>query len=234
MKKLFSLILTVLTVLCFTCQVSYAAVGKQINANIKTKRVPAGSVLTLKVLNGVGSSTSQIGEQVNLMVIDDVKVNNNIVIPQGSVIRGSLEEVSAPKMLYKGGTIRLYFDHIVSSTGKQVPFYAGICNNPDITYDGALSSKTNYLTALKKTAGTTKDIVVTPVEYAWEKGENLFNGTPKYIFAPVTAIVATPVAGIYFIGSSVVNVFRKGEDVTLNQGETLQVQLLQPVDMPVY
>lgn len=218
----------------FNFQDALAVVNKQINANIKTKRVPEGTVIKLRLLDPLNSMSMELGDQFDLMVVDNVKVNNVVVIPQGSVIRGSIEELQKPARLYKGGMIRLYFDHIVSSTGKQVPFYAGICNNPNVTYDGALSSKTNYQTALSNTAQTTKNIVVKPTTWAWEKGDELFNGSPKYVMAPLTAIVSVPVAGIYFVGDAIADVFKKGKDINLNQGETIQVQLLKPIDMPVY
>lgn len=234
MKRLFSLLIAVLTLFTFGCIGSYAAVNKQINANIKTKRVPAGTLIKLRVLNPVSSANGNVGDQFDLMVTENIKVQNAVVIPQGSVVRGSLEEVQSSKMLYKGGMIRLYFDHIVSATGKQVPFYAGICNNPNITYDGALSTNTNYMSALSKTADTTKKIVVTPTTWAWEKGSEVGNGAVKYVFAPVTAVVSAPVAGIYFIGDAVADVFKKGENISVNQGDVIQVQLLKPLDMPVY
>lgn len=234
MKKIISLFLVCMCIAaCGACE-SFAAVNKQINANIKTKRVPAGTVIKLKLLDPVSSSNMELGDQFDLMVTDNVKVNNSVVIPQGTVIRGSVEELQKPKMLYKGGVIRLYFDHIVSATGKQVPFYAGICNNSNVTYDGALSSKTTYRTALSNTAQTTKNIVVKPTSWAWEKGDEMLNGAPKYVFAPLTAIVSAPVAGVYFVGDSVADVFKKGKDINLNQGEIIQVQLLKPLDMPVY
>ncbi len=234
MKKLFSLAVLILVLLMFFTIPAGAAVSKKINANIKTKKVPAGTVINLKFLDSVSSSSASLGDQFDLMVVDNVKVNNDIVIPQGSVIRGSIEEVQPPKMLYKGGVVRLYFDHIVSSTGKQVPFYAGICNNKNVTYDGSLSSKTTYSTALSKTAETTKNIVVTPTSWAWEKGEDMLNGAPKYIFAPVTAIVTAPAAGLYFAGDAIADVFKKGRDISITQGDVIQVQLLKPIDMPVY
>ncbi len=233
MKKIFSLLL-ICTMFLFTGLESYSAVNKQINANIKTKRVPEGTVITLKLLDPVSSAAGSLGDQFDLMVVENVKVKNSVVIPQGSVIRGSIEEIQAPKMLYKGGLVRLYFDHIVSSTGKQVPVYAGICNNKNVTYDGALSSKTNYGTAFSNTIETTKNIVVKPTSWAWDKGEDMLNGAPKYVFAPLTAIVSAPVAGVYFIGDSIADVFKKGKNIELNQGETIQVQLLKPLDMPVY
>ena len=234
MKKIFSIIALVITMMFLTSNMSLAAVNKQINANIKTKRVPVGTVITLKLLDPVNSATSSLGDQFDLMVADNIIVDDSVVIPQGSVVRGSIEEVQAPKMLFRGGLLRLYFDHIVSATGKQVPFYAGICNNQSITYDGALRSKTSYSTALSQTAETTKNIVVKPTTWAWEKGDEMLNGAPKYVMAPVTAVFSTPVAGIYFVGDSIADLFKKGKNMAINQGETIQVQLLKPLDMPVY
>lgn len=233
MKKILSTMLIICSIFCLTTQVGYSAPKKQINANVKTKRVPQGTVITLKLLDPVNSSKA-LGDGFDLMVVDNIKVDNIVVIPKGTVVRGSVEEVQLPQRLYKGGLVRLYFDHIVSATGRHVSFSAGLCNSKSITYDGALSSKTNYATALEKTAQKTKNIVVKPTQWAWDKGEDMLNGTPKYVFAPLTAVVSAPVAGIYFIGDSIANVFRKGEDINLNQGETIQVQLLKPLDMPVY
>ena len=153
MKKLFSTILLIGILSFINATDSLAAVQKKINANIKTKKIPAETVINLRVLDSINSSINNVGDQLNLMVIDNVKVGNSVVIPAGSVVRGSIESVNAPQRMYKGGVVRLYFDHIVSSTGKQVPFYVGICNTPNVTYDGALSSNTTYKTAFGFVAG---------------------------------------------------------------------------------
>ena len=234
MKKILSIIVLLFAIFIFLGSNAYSAVNKQINANIKTKRVPVGTVITLKLLDPVSSSTAKIGDQFDLMVVDNITVENSIVIPQGSVVRGSIEEVQAPKMLYRGGMLRLYFDHIVSATGKQVPFYAGIFNNKNVTYDGALSSKTSYSTAFNETAQKSKDIIVKSTNWAWDKGDDMLNGSPKYVMAPVTAVASTPVAGVYFVGDSIADLFKKGKNMEITQGETIQVQLLKPLDMPVY
>ncbi len=234
MKKIYSIITIVLLFMIMSFNQAYSAVDKQINANIKTKRVPEGTVIKLKLLDPISSIAMEEGDSFNLMVVENVKADDYVVIPKGTVVRGSIEEVKKPSMLYKGGMVRLYFDHIVSSTGKQVRFSAGLCNNPNITYDGALSSKTTYSTAISQTTQTSKNIVTKPTNWAWEKGENVLNGKAKYVFAPAAAIVSAPVAGIYFVGDSIADIFKKGKDISINQGETIQVQLLKPVDMPVY
>ena len=62
----------------------------------------------------------------------------------------------------------------------------------------------------------------------------MMNGTPKYVMAPVTAIVSAPVAGVYFVGDTIIDIFKKGKNINLSQGEVINVQLLKPLDMPVY
>ena len=50
MKKLFSVILSFVVLSTIGCLSSQAAIiNKQINANIKTKRVPSGTIIKLKV-----------------------------------------------------------------------------------------------------------------------------------------------------------------------------------------
>ncbi len=234
MKKIFSFLIIFLMIFNFSFAQANAAIDKKMNANLRTKRVPEGTIINLKLLNSIDSAQMKLGDSFNLMVAENVIVNNETVIPQGSVIRGSVDEVRAPKLFYRGGVIRLYFDHIVSSTGKQVPVYAVICQNSNLTLDGALGSNTKYSDALGDTVQTTKDIVVNPTSWAWDKGDELLNGSPKYIMAPLTAIVCTPIAGVYFIGGAIYDIFKKGENVYLNKGEIIKIQLLKPLDMPAY
>ena len=77
MKKLFSLILILSAFFAFMPLSATAAVNKKINANIKTKRVPAGTVIDLKFLDNVSSSSAALGDQFDLMVAENVKVNND-------------------------------------------------------------------------------------------------------------------------------------------------------------
>jgi len=225
---LISLVLTTIA------QSSFAATNKTINADIITKRIPEGTVLNLKLLGPISSGNMQAGDPFSSMVTEDVKVNKTIVIPVGSMIRGSIENVKPKKMLSKGATIYLNFDHVVSPTGKQVPLNVGIYRNTALTYDGGLSSKTNYGTATVQNAHNTAKIVKTCTKWGWETGDKTLNGYPKYALAPISAVVSVPAAGIYFIGDSIVDIFKKGDDITFSQDDELKVMLVKPLDMPVY
>lgn len=212
----------------------FSAVNKQIDADIKTKRVPEGTVIPLKMLDPAGSNSSSAGDLFSASVSEDIKIDDTVVIPYGSVIRGAVDGAKPAGMLYKGGYVRLYFDHIVSLSGRQIPVYAAICNNEHTAFDGALSSKTTYSDAFSKTVSRTKNIAVKPVKWAWRTGDKVLKGVPKYIMAPVTAVFSGIGAGVYFIGDTIADIFKKGKNITVNQNDIIEVQLLKPVDMPVY
>lgn len=236
MKKIKILGLLVLSLLLITQSTVFATIipNKTINADVGTKRIPSGTVIKLKLIDPIGTKNMGLGDQFDLMTIEDIRVDKSIIIPTGSVIRGSIQKISPRRMLSKGAIMYLDFDHVVGPTGKQVPLKVGICVSPHLTYDGGLGSRTNYGTATVLNAKNTAKIVKVSTNWGWQTGEQILNGSPKYVLAPISAVLSTPVAGIYFIGDAVVNIFKKGDDIELNQGDTLNIMLLKPLDMPIY
>ncbi|MDD3237106.1 MAG: hypothetical protein PHV37_03310 [Candidatus Gastranaerophilales bacterium] len=233
-SKLLSSICLSIVLLITSTGSANAVINKKINADIGTKRIPQGTYLNIKLIDPIDSSTLKMGDQVDFMIVEDVKVDKKIVLPVGSVIRGSVQSINSAKMLSKGATIYVGFDHVMSTTGKQVPLKVGICNNKYLTYDGGLSSKTNYGTATKQNLDNTAKIVKVSTKWGWNTGSQVLEGYPKYVLAPISSIVSIPAAGLYFLGDSVVDVFKKGDNVLINQGEILKVMLLKPLDMPMY
>ncbi|MBR6164004.1 hypothetical protein IKQ26_08995 [bacterium] len=234
MKK--TLIISLLGALMIFTQVTAQAAIKdsKINANAAIKKLEAGTILKVRLQEPIGTAYLKTGAPFTVTVMEDIKEGKKIVVPQGTLIRGSLSDVSPAKRFSKGAALGMYFDHIVSPSGKQIPIDIALCNNKYLTYDGKLSTKTNYGTAIRQNAQTAKNIITKSTTWSWEKGDDLFNGFPKYIFAPVTAIFATPVAGLYFVGDAVVDMIKKGDEIAINQGEILYVYLVNSVDLPVY
>lgn len=234
MMKIISLLILASTLLSCNCAFSNVVENRTISGDIGTKRIPSGTIMKLKLLNSLNSDTLELGDQFDFTTIEDIKADNAIVIPAGSMVRGSIQKVARSRMLSKGAVVYLDFDHIVSPTGRQVPIKVGICSHPKMTVDGGLGSKTNYGTATVQNAKTTANIVKTATRWGWETGDEVLAGYPKYALAPLSAVVSAPAAGLYFLGDSVVNVFKKGDDLQLGQGENLNVMLLKPLDMPAY
>lgn len=233
-SKLLGTLFLGLAITSFNLLPSNALENKKIQADIGTKRIPSGTVLNLKLIDPLDSSTLGIGDQIDFVTIEDIKVDKKIVLPVGSVVRSSIQRIIPSKMLSKGATVYLDFDHVVSTTGKQIPIKVGLCTNKYLTYDGGLSSKTNYGTATVQNAQNTVKIVKTSTKWGWETGGQVLEGYPKYVLAPMSSIVSVPVAGIYFLGDSIVDIFKKGDNILINQGETLKLMLVKPLDMPMY
>ena len=224
-----------LGLILLTNNAAFSAIqNKTIQANVGTKRIPVGTKIKLKLLDPINSDMMEMGDQFAMVTIEDIKVDNTVIVPCGSIIRGSINKIKTSKMLSRSAIVYLDFDHIVAPTGKQVPLKVGICGSREITVDGGLGTNTNYGTATVQNAKNTVKIVKFSTKWGWEKGNEILSGYPKYILAPLGAMVSTPAAGIYFIGDSIVDVFKKGEDVSLSQGEKIDLMLLKPLDMPVY
>ncbi len=227
--------LLIISIMLITANCSFAALSnKTIHADIGTKRIPSGTILRLKLLDPINSDMMEMGDQFSMMTTEDIKVDGLVVLPTGSIVRGSIQKIKQSRMLSRSATVYLDFDHVVAPTGKQISLRVGICNNPKVTIDGGLGEQTNYRTATVQNAKNTAKIVKTSTNWGWNTGGQVLSGYPKYALAPLSAVFSAPVAGIYFMGDSIIDLIKKGDDLSLNQGDKINLMLLKPLDIPVY
>ena len=224
MKKIFAIILSLL----FTIQITMAA---PFSGNAKTKRIPAGTILSLKILNTIDTSYNVSGQEFKAMLITDQKANDNddVILPMGSIVRGTIKDILPSKRLSKGAVLYLDFDHIVTPNGRQVPLSLAISGRSDMTYDGGITTTKGYKDAWLKTC--TKSADITRKSINW--GENVTDTGFKYAIVPFAALGGAFGTAGYFVYGSVADVIKKGEDVNIYQGDILNVELLEPVDVPV-
>ena len=127
-----SLLITIIGVfLLFTSNISQGAEtlkNSKINATAATKKIEAGTILKVKLQEPIGTAHLMEGAPFTVTVVDDIKEGKKIVVPQGTLIRGSLDYVSKAKHFSKGAVLGMYFDHIVSPSGKQIPLDLALCN----------------------------------------------------------------------------------------------------------
>ena len=224
MKKFFAIILGLL----FTMQMTFAV---PFSGNAKTKRIPAGTTLSLKMLNTIDTSYSPSGSDFTAMLITDQKADDNddIILPMGSIVRGSVKGITPSKRLSKGAVLYLDFDHVVTPNGRQIPLSLIITGRTDTTYDGGITTTRGYKDAWLQTCQKSGDI--TKKSIAW--GENVTGNGFKYVIVPFTALGGALGTAGYFVYDSVADLIRKGKDVRIYQSEILNVELLEPVDVPV-
>lgn len=220
-------LITFLIMLTMTMNATFAAY----RADVKTVRIPAGAKLSLQLLQTVNTMASQEGSSFNMMLLNEQKVDNITVLPTGSVIRGYIKQIKPSKRLSRGAVLYLDFDHVVTPTGRQLPICLGVYGLKNITYDGGIYNTLGYGQAVKDNWAKTCDITTVSANFG-RKAQNCVPGL-QYITTPICALGGALGGGLYFLGDSVVDLFRKGEEVSLRKGSVIDVLLTQPIDVPV-
>ena len=200
-------------------------------ANAKTARIPEGTRMTLEFMQTVDTMACQEGDSFNLMLLNDQKVDGKVILPSGSVIRGSVKRLKPSKRLSRGAVLYLDFDHVVTPTGRQIPISMSVYGVRKTTYDGGIYQTLGYGQALQDNWTKTCDITKVCTNYGKRAGDVLPGS--QFVTTPLCAIGGGIGGFCYLVGDSVIDLFRKGEEVTLIKGSTLDVILAQPIDIPI-
>lgn len=221
------IILIILTFL-LTVNTSFCA---PLSGNAKTKRIPAGTVLSLKMLNSIDTSFNSAGNDFTAMLITDQKADDNddIILPMGSIVRGSVKEIKPSKRMSKGAVLYLDFDHVVTPNGRQIPLSLSITNRQDMTYDGGITTTKGYKDAWKKTCAKSANITKNAVNWGTDVTDNGF----KYVVVPGAAVGGAFGTAGYFVYGSVADAIKKGKNVQIYKNDIINVVLTEPVDVPV-
>ena len=201
-------------------------------ADARTKRIPAGTVFELEFLQPVSTFSGCEGDSFTATLKNELAAGEIIVLPQGSIVRGSISKVNTAKRFSRGAKLYLDFDHVVTPNGRQIPLDMAVCQFDKIYLDGALYKNLGYGEAIQNNYNRACEITKNATNYGLKAGDS----APgiQYLTTPICAIGGF-IGGVgYWIGDSVIDMFRKGQDVYINKGSVIAVKLLTPIDIPVY
>ena len=222
MKKILGAILTIVIM----AQVSLAA---PFNAKAKTKRIPAGTKLELKMLNSLNTGINKQGNGFSAILLTDQTADDDVILPSGSIIRGDIQGISAPKRFSKGAVLYLNFDHVVTPNGRQLPLTLNVVGRTDMTFDGGITTTKGYTDAWKQTCSKSGQITKDAISWA----EDVTDSGWKYVLVPVSAFGGAFGTAGYFVYGSIADMIKKGKHVQINKDEVLNVILVDPIDVPV-
>ena len=222
----------ILTILIAMFLVSNTAFAGAFKADARTKRIPAGTVFKLEFLQPVSTFSGCEGDSFVATMKNELATGSNVILPTGSVVRGSVAQVNTAKRFSRGAKLYLDFDHIVTPNGRQIPLDLAVCQFDNIYYDGSLYKNLGYGEAVQKNYERAVEITKNSTNYGLKAGES----APgiQYLTAPLCAVGGFFGGVSYWIGDGVADMFRKGKDVYINKGDVLTVKLLNPIDVPVY
>ena len=202
------------------------------NATAKTKRIPAGTTFQLEFLQPVSTFSGSSGDSFVATLLNEQLSGSSVILPVGTVVRGSISEVKTAKRFSRGAKLYLDFDHVVTPTGRQIPLEMAVAQFENIFYDGGLYKNLGYGEAVKLNYERAGEITQKAVDYGKSLGES--TQWVQYLTTPLCAIGGFIGGAGYFIGDSLADMFRKGQDVYINTGDIMNVKLVNPIDIPVY
>jgi len=201
-------------------------------ADAKTKRIPAGTTFQLEFLQPVSTFSGGMGDSFVAILKNEQAAGTSIILPAGTVVRGSIGKVATAKRFSRGAKLYLDFDHVVTPTGRQIPLELAVAQFDKIYYDGGLYKNLGYGEAVQNNYNRAVEITKKATDYGKRAGDSA-NGI-QYLTTPLCAVGGF-IGGVgYFLGDSVADMFRKGQDVYINTGDIMNVKLVEPIDIPVY
>ena len=201
-----------------------------LSGNAKTKRIPAGTAFQLQLTNPVSSYNSE-GSEFTAIMINDQTADADVILPMGSLVRGTIRKIEPAKRFSKGAVLYLDFDHVVTPNGRQLPLSMSVVGRTDLTYDGGIAGSKGYKEALGENWTKTKDITSSATEW----GGDVFDDVPvaDQLMTGIGAIGGAIGGGAYYAYDFFADMIRKGKNVNLKKGDILNVILVDPVDVPI-
>ena len=83
--------------------------------------VPSGTKVACRLEQTISSATADEGQQVQLTVTENVKINDQIVIPQGSACVGTIVLATAKRSMGRSGKLDFSIDKVRTADGDMVP-----------------------------------------------------------------------------------------------------------------
>lgn len=228
MRKLFNILCTLLLL------TGLNADAAPLKADISSEHIPAGTVIAVRTVDYTDSSKAKISDRFDVVTLADITAGSKMILPKGTIIRGSVNMIIPTKRLSKDAAVFVKFDHLVSPVGTQIPVSLSVHSADILTEAGGLGYDGNYLTASKQNVKNAGKIMKNMTKWGITTGEKAWNGWPKYVLTPFSSFLSVPTAGLYLIGDEVVDLFKKGSDIVLNQGETINLMFNEGVDIPTY
>ena len=88
--------------------------------------VPAGTAIPVAMINRISTKDAKDGDAVNVRTLFPVTVDNEVVIPVGSQIRGKLSNVRQPGRVSGKAGLALTFQTLVLPSGLSIELFASL------------------------------------------------------------------------------------------------------------
>jgi hypothetical protein len=101
----------------------------QIGEDAKVKPplvVPVGTTIPVSLVNKISTKDAKDGDGIYAKTVFPITVNNEVVIPVGSHLRGKITRVQRPGRVKGRGELTISFQTLIMPSGLTIPLYASL------------------------------------------------------------------------------------------------------------
>jgi len=172
--------------------------------------VPAGTVIPISLTGRLSTKTAKDGDGVYAKTAFPITINNQIVIPEGTNVRGRVVEVKKPGMVKGKAELTLSFQTLVLPNGRTLEIYASL-GNPGFAGE-------------KKGEAT--------IEGESSKGQDVKDTVGGAATGGIVGvIVGGRTGGAIGAGAGAVGgILNRGKDIVIDPGTILEIVLDRPLE----
>jgi len=162
---------------------------------------------------------AKLGQEITATTSEDIYVDDNKVIPEGTIFHGRVSKILPPRRVYRQGSLVISFDNLTTPDGKKFAFTAQADNFRPSTWK--TKAKGFGIIAANAAGGGIVGALVAYQIFGWQDtvamhGYNIAGG------AAAGALIATGYA-----------IMRHGPQAVLEPGDDLKMQIDTDLLMPV-
>lgn len=178
-----------------------------------------GTKVSMVVSNIINTENSEEGDEFFAEITEDIRSEEGVIIPAGSIAHGTITEVVDAKRFNRDANITLNFDYIATPDGREIPISAKMTTKRNPVHNAA---------------------VVAAQHAGYAVAGGALGSAVALNTLGVAAAVAShgyTIAGGAAIGAAVglgIAMSKKGDQVLLAPGDSINVKMLQNVNLPVF
>src|SRR5262245_33130712 len=88
--------------------------------------VPKGTTIPIALINRINTKNAKDGDGIYARTIFPITIDNKIVIPEGSNLRGKISEVRQPGRVKGKASLTISFQTLILPSGATMPIYASL------------------------------------------------------------------------------------------------------------
>jgi hypothetical protein len=180
--------------------------------------VPSGTKFPIVMDTAVDSDTSQEGDEFSARTTEDVTIDGETAVPAGSIIKGRIATLNAPRHLNRSGSVAFKFDTITTPDNRQIPLVANL-----VARGGVVHAKRGL-----------KDVAIDAATFTIPSAAGLGIGLIAGSRASGLGVGGGGLigAGVGVALGAAILCAKKGKKIDVRPGDELKIELAEDLRMP--